>query len=397
MSLKKQRELLKQLKHDGREPASAMKVINELFKRGDIVRADTLKPPSKESATAASTYSLSSVRASLSSYIWGSGKPSAPGLDDPIVPVEALKAAAARAAALSGPMATADIHTVKTFAAAVNNGCKRDAEAVIAHLVTEGGAAALFTDSTEESPEPVLGVRLGRGHASPSDKGVLHTKAALERMEDKESHLTVAIDAERDAAKAAAKAGNKAEALNRLRKKKVLESKLASTRSAATKLSDVLMAVDEAESNRDALVALETGISSLKVATDGGVTADRIDSVAADFDEMMAAQDDARMAFEQITADSAGNEAVLEAELDALMEKKAEDEEGADGKPYENKLPDALEDELAKLVAELPTPTPYESATAVEGAEDGSSSSKAQEEGAGEGSEATKGVVALPS
>lgn len=344
-----------------------MKVIDELFTRGDIVRADALKPPSQQSASQ-SSYAFGALRSTLTSYIWGSTTQSAPSLDDPIVPVAALKAAAERASSLSGPMASADIHTVKTFAAAITADNTRDAEAVIAHMVSRGDAAVLFTEVTKENPEPILGVKLGKGKPAEGDKGVLHTKAALERMEEMASHLEVAVATEKTAATIAAKAGNKGEALTRLRKKKVLDTKLASARSAATKLSDVLMAVDEAESNREAVVALETGMASLKSVTADGVTAGRIDSVAADYDEMMGDQQDVRVAFEQLNMDAMGNDAALEAELEDLVNEKTDNvpavveehaAESAAGAAGSSKLDDEAEEELARLLSELPTPTPF--------------------------------------
>lgn len=336
-----------------------MKVITELFNRGDIVRADSLKPPS-ETAKPTSSYSLQGLRSSLTGYLWGSSKPTPPSLDDPIVPVAALKAAAERAASLSGPMASSDLHTVKTFAAAITADSTRDAEAVIAHIVSKGDAVAVFTDASKDNPEPVFGVKLGRGTgaATDKDKGVLRTKAALENMEEMAGHLEVSVEAEKNAAAVAARSGNKTEALGRLRKKKVLESKLSSARSAAAKLSDVLMAVDEAESNREAVLALETGMESLRLANKDGVTADRVDSVAADFDDMMAEQQDVRMALEQINADSVDTEAQLEAELEELVAGK-EEVEAAVADVGKSKLDDEAELELAQLLAELPTPTPY--------------------------------------
>lgn len=344
-----------------------MKVITELFNRGDIVRADSLKPPSQNAG--GSSYSLSTIRTTLSSYIFGSNAEAAPSLDDPIVPVAALKAAAERASSLSGPMASADIHTVKTFATAITNDNVRDAEAVIAHIVQKGDASVLFTDVTKENPEPILGVKLGKTKPVSGDKGVLHTKAALDRMEEMASHLETSVESEKQAAMHAAKSGNKAEALTKLRKKKVLETKLASARAAGAKLSEVLMAVDEAESNREAVVALETGMASLKSVTADGVTADRIDSVAADFDELIGDQQDVRVAFEQLNMDAMGNDAVLEAELEDLVneadnlstqvqEGAKEGKEGGVPVPTPvSKLTDEAEEELAKMLAGLPTPT----------------------------------------
>lgn len=335
-----------------------MRVITELFKRGDIVSADALKPPT--TGVANGSFSLASVRNTISSYIWGSKKSELPSFDDPIVPVAALKAAAERIPTLSGPMASADIHTVKTFATAITADNTRDAEAVIAHIVSKGDAVALFTDPTAENPNPVLGVRLGRGVVNPSDKGVLRTKAALEHMEDLTVHLESAVANEKEAATIAARAGNRNEALTRLRKKKALEAKLTGARSAASKLADVLMAVDEAESNKEAVLALETGMESLKLATDGGVTADRVDAVAADFKDMMEEQGDVRIALEQLGQESAGDDALLEVELEELL---ATGDGSIEVKPERGPvktLADQAEEELAELLKGMPTPSTAE-------------------------------------
>lgn len=299
------------------EPSSGMRVIEELFKRGDIVSADTLKPPT--SVPAQSSYSLGALKSSIGSYFWGSKKLVVPSLDDPIVPLTALKSLVERVSSLSGPMASADIHTVKTFAAEITAGNTRDAEAVIAHIVAKGEASVLFTEPTKDVPEPILGVKIGKGSPTEADKGVLRTKAALEQMEKRSAHLSEEVEKEVAAATSAAKAGKRNEALARLRKKKALESKLSGTRAAATKLSEVLMAVDEAESNREAVSALETGMSSLRVATEDGITADRVDAVAQDFDEMLAEQQDVRSALAQLNEETDENDALLEQELNELL------------------------------------------------------------------------------
>eukprot|EP00177_Eucheuma_denticulatum_P003264 GFKZ01005899.1.p1 GENE.GFKZ01005899.1~~GFKZ01005899.1.p1 ORF type:complete len:468 (-),score=108.01 GFKZ01005899.1:425-1828(-) len=343
------RQLLKLLKHNGTEPSAGIRVIEELFKRGDIVSADTLKAPT--ATTSPSSYSFSSIRSTLSSYIWGPSKPPALALDDPIVPVAALKAVADRVSSLSGAVATADIYTVKTFADQLTAGSVRDAEAVIAHVVSNGHATTLFTLPTKEDPDPVLGVKLGKASATQADRDVLRTKAALERMERLSTHLEESIEAEKEAAVAAAKSGNKADALARLKKKKGLEGKLTGARAAATKLGAVLMAVDEAESNREAVAALETGMASLKTATADGVTADRVDAVAADFDEMLAEQQEVRTALEQLNQDVLGpDEAELEEELESMMAAKPEkDSTLAGDKPAVT----AEEEELMKLLQQV--------------------------------------------
>lgn len=365
-----------------------MRVITELFNRGDIVRADALKPPSKEGATR-STLSIGSIRSTLTSYLWGAGKQKPPSLDEDIVPIAALKAAAARASSMSGPTASADIHTVKSFAQAITASSTRDAEAVIAHLVAQGEAVTLFTDVTKENPVPIFGVKISKGRAGAADKGVLHTKAALERMEDMSSHLTSAVESEKTAATDAAKSGNKSEALARLRKKKALENKLTSARAAAAKLSDVLMAVDEADSNREAVTALETGMKSLRLAQEDGVTAGRVDAVAADFDEMMAEQQDLRVAFEQLNVGTTADDHELESELDELMENekkagKAEEVETTtkpDAKPAWSNVDQELEDELETLLAELPMPSdPHGKTTGVAGTSSDTGAGEANQE-----------------
>lgn len=364
-----------------------MRVITELFNRGDIVRADSLKPPSKEASTR-SPLSLGTIRSTLSSYIWGGGKVTPPSLDDNIVPIAALKAAAARASSMSGPTASADIHTLKSFATTITAGSTRDAEAVIAHLVSQNEAVTLFTDVTKETPQPIFGVKIGKSRAETSDKGVLHTKAALERMEDMSTHLELAVESEKAAATIAAKAGNKPEALNRLRKKKALENKLSSARAAATKLSEVLMAVDEADSNREAVTALETGMKSLRLAQEDGVTAGRVDAVAADFDDMMAEQQDLRTAFEQLNLSANLNDGELEDELEELMEGEKESAETESAlpatepaaKPAPNNIDQELEEELEKMFAELPMPVPYPSKSGAAAASSSAAESELHEE-----------------
>eukprot|EP00737_Agarophyton_chilense_P002361 gb/GEZJ01002684.1/.p1 GENE.gb/GEZJ01002684.1/~~gb/GEZJ01002684.1/.p1 ORF type:complete len:408 (+),score=77.15 gb/GEZJ01002684.1/:124-1224(+) len=330
--------------------------MRELFQKGDIISADTLKPPSKDSTTR-SGYTLSSLKQTLGSYIWGGSRSEAPSLDDPIVPVAALKAAAARLSSYSeGPMASTEIHTVKSLASAMTERNTRDAEAIISYLVSRNEAVPLFTEPSPEHPEPVLGVKFGKQKINPSDKGVLRTKAALEHMEQQSSHLEKAIYKEIEAATKAAKAGNKTEALARLRKKKVLEAKLIGARSAATKLSDVLLAVDEAESNKEAVLALETGMESLKLVNQNGVTANRVDTVASDFKELIEDQTDVRLALEQLAQESAADDAVLEEELEQLVSGEKPLKQDVNKLPKKT-LADEAEEELAQLLAQLPSPS----------------------------------------
>lgn len=353
-----QRELLKLLKHNGTEPSSGARVIEELSKRGDVVSTDTLK--ASTATPPKSSYSFGSVRATLSSFIWGPKKAPTLGLDDPIVPVAALKSVAERVSRLSGPVATADIYTVKTFAAEITGDSTRDAEAVIAHIVSKGEATPLFTTPTKDDPEPVFGVKLGSASASQADRDVLRTKAALERMTKLSTHLKDSIKAEETAAVVAAKAGNKAEALLRMKKKKGLEAKLTGARAAATKLEAVVMAVDEAESNREAVAALETGMASLKTVTADGVTADRVDAVAADFDEMLSEQQEVRTALEQLNQDALEpDEADLEKELEAMMSGKKRKSEVTDTTTADGVTDE--EEELIKLLGGVEI-TPEEAA-----------------------------------
>lgn len=317
-----------------------MKIIAELFKRGDVVSAASLKVP--DASSGASVSAFGTIRSAFNRYLW-SPKTELPSLDDPIVPVAALKAAADRAAALKGPVASSDILTVRAFAEEVTAGNTRDAEAVISHLVSKGNATVLYTDPTPESPVPTFGVKLGDNAASPADKGVLQTKAALERMEKLSAHLEEGVAAEKAAATVAAKAGNKADALARLRKKNLLETKLTGARSAALKLHDVVMAVDEAASNKEAVLALETGMDSLRLATANGVTADRVDAVASNFDEMLAEQQDVRVALGQLNHDAIGEDAELQAELDELL----------DDEKTEPAKKDGVDEEMLKIMAEL--------------------------------------------
>ena len=246
------RQLLRNLKLDGREPRAGREVVEELFRRGDLVRADKL---TIASASARST--ASSIRATLSSYIWGAPKEAPLGLDDPVVPVAALARVAARAKdTLSGPVSSDDIHTVNSFANEVTARSIRDAEAVIAHLVSEGGASVMQVDPSGDTKTPIIGFKFGSGAPTEADKGVLQTKAALQRMNDLVDHLTTSVEQETTAATSAARAGNKTEALARLRKKKLLYTKLAGARASAMQATVRRLNTKDLESNNYALAPL---------------------------------------------------------------------------------------------------------------------------------------------
>lgn len=315
------RILLRNLKHNGSEPRAGFKVLNELVNRGDILRADSLTLAAATSpAPAPST--ASSLASTLSSYIFGAPAPKPIGLDDPIVSTAALAAVAARAQeALGGPVSSDDIHTVSSFAAALTARNARDAEAVISHLAATSGATVLTADPNPENESQVFGIKFGPGAATEADKGVLQTKAALQRMELLAAHLEESVAAETAKATAAARAGDKAGALARLRKKKLLDNKLAGARASVHKLTDVLMAVDEAASNKEAVQALEIGMDSLRIATAGGVSAERVDAIAADYAEHTADQEDVRVALQQLSKDPVlgDDTAAEEAELAAMM------------------------------------------------------------------------------
>lgn len=317
------RSLLRQLKHAGREPSSGRAIIDELFHRGDIVRAESLASVSTTSSSLTpSKFSLAGVRSAVSRLIWSSPSPNPPGLDDPIVPVAALEAVTAKAKEkLGGPVSSDYIHTVQSFADSFTNRNTRDAEAVISHLVSQNDASLLCTDASSEIPTPVIGFKLGSEPPTDADKGVLQTKAALHRMELLSAHLGKSVADETNAATTAAKNGFKDEALAHLRKKKLLDNKLAGARASARKLTDILMAVDEAASNKEAVQALEIGMESLHAATANGVAADRIDAIASDFAGHAAEQEDIRVALQQLNQMPQDEEqnAAEEAELNALL------------------------------------------------------------------------------
>lgn len=345
------RTLLRHLKHDGREPGAGRAVIEELMKRGDIIRADSLTlSPAGEAKSA-----VSGITATLSKYIWGAPTEAPLNMDDPIVPTAALEAVAARAKdKMGGPVSSDDIHTVQSFASELTARNTRDAEAVISHLASKGAATVLHTDPSPDNMKPLAGFKFGSAAPTEADKGILQTKAALQRMETLAVHLETSVAAETAAATAAARSGNKADALARLRKKKLVDNKLAGARASVHKLTDVLMAVDEAASNKEAVQALEIGMESLRAATATGVSAERVDAIAADYAEHTADQEDVRVALQQLNQDPSGidDTAAEEAELAAMM--------AAEDAGHSLTVPDTLlagsaeeEAELAKIMADL--------------------------------------------
>lgn len=344
------RSLLRLLKHEGREPSAGRAVLEELFRRGDITRAESLAVH-PETAEAPSGYG-SAVRSTLSKYLWGSSaKPTPPGIDDPIVPVAALAAAASKAKdQLGGPVSTDDIHTVQSFAGEFTARNTRDAEAVISYLITEKSASALVGDPTPENKAGITGFKFGMAPPTDADRGILQTKAALQRMEELSAHLEKSVAQETAAATSAAKAGNKGDALARLRKKKLLENKLSGARASVHKLTDVLLAVDEAASNKEAVEALEIGMGSLRAANENGVSAARVDAIAADYAEHTADQEDIRVALDQLNQPEGNDYAAEEAELAAIM---AAEEGGHKLSVPEVQGSAEEEEELNKIMAEL--------------------------------------------
>lgn len=313
------------MKRMGREPFCGNAVIAELYRRGDLTRADTIKVPGVEATATAPTPSsgvLSSLRSSLGRYLWTTPRAAtAPGAEDAVVPTAALSRAAEAAKELVGSIATAEIHTIHSFAERLTGGNERDAEAVAAHLESIGRATVLFTEATEENPVPVAGVRLGAGPPTQADRGLLQTKAVHERIERAAQQYEAEAEKAKQEAVAAAKGGDKKGAIEFIQRKSKMEKKLANNRATLRKLGDVLMAVDETESNREAVAALETGMNALRKATAaGGVNAERVDNVATDLDELLAEQEDMRIAIGQIQVDNEAESAMMEAELDRLME-----------------------------------------------------------------------------
>lgn len=307
------------MKRNGREPACATRVMNALFERGDLVRAGDLNTASTPQPAAGV---FGGLKASLGRYLWSGPASDLPGPEDGLVSTAALSAACERANALLGPIATSEIHTVKSFADALTGGNERDAEAVIASLAAAGSASILHAPATADS-EALRGVRLGKGAPAPADTGLLRTKHARERLQKVAAHLAADAEAARVEAVAAAKRGDRAAALVKVQRKTALEKKLAGTRGTLSRLTDVLHAVDEAESNKEAVGALEVGMDALRLTNEGGVTADRIDDIAANFDEEMAKQQDMRVALEQLATSNEVDNAAFEDELDALMREDA--------------------------------------------------------------------------
>lgn len=347
------RSLLKLFKHEGREPSAGRAVIEELFRRGDIARAESLTASPDSSTHSTSVGYGGIVRSVMAKYLWASPtKPATLEIDEPIVPTAALRAAAGRAKdRLGGPVSTDDIHTVQSFAREFTARQIRDAEAVIGHLVKENAASVLVTDPSSENSANVTGFKFGTTPATETDKGILQTKAALQRMDELSSHLERSVAEETTAATAAAKSGNKGDALSHLRKKKLLENKLAGARASVHKLTDVLMSVDEAASNKEAVEALEIGMGSLRTANENGVSVARLDAIAADYAEHAADQEDIRVAWEQINqGPEITDYSAEEAELAAML---AAEEAGHPVAPPEPQGTTEEEEELDKIMAEL--------------------------------------------
>ncbi len=364
------RELLKALKRQEREPFCGTKVINELFRKGDLATAGTL---SEESSTAPTKTPgagvFNTLLPSLGRYLWSSSAESyAPGPEDEIVPTAALGRLAEEATRLVGPIATAEVHTLKSLANAITGGVERDAAAVASYLVGQGKATVLRTTPTRENPTAIVGVRLGPGVATDADRSLLSTKAARERLIDVVAHLEQEVEIQKQEALKAAKAGNKAGALSRIQRKAALEKKLSGSQASLRKLNDILLAVDAAESNRDSVAAIETGIQSLRYAQDAGATADRVDDLAAQLDELFGQQEDLRMALEQIDPNKDQELIAAQEELDALLadetgkvledpaltapEKQPSDAKEAARKNLEKTAEEEAEEEYARLMAE---------------------------------------------
>lgn len=298
------RVLLRSLKLRGREPRAGAAVVAALVARGDFVLAPRLEVEDV------------GVLGRIKGLVWGKASV---GMDDEVVSSAAVEAVAARAKdVLGGPVSSDDIHTVRSFARELTGGRERDAEAVIAKLAARKEAVVL---RIEGENGPVYGMKFGAVKASTADEGVLQTKAALGRMEVLVEHLEESVDREKAAATALARKGDKAGALARLRKTKLLGNKLAGARATVHKLTDVLMSVDEAATQQDSVQALEIGMESLRVATATGVSAERVDAIAADYAEHTGNQEDVRAALQQLNTDPVmgGDTAEEEAELAAMM------------------------------------------------------------------------------
>lgn len=318
------RELLKALKRQEREPFCGTKVIEELFRKGDLMSAGTLDEPSENDGKTQAGSAGVGMFNSLRRYLWSStAKSDTPGPEDELVPTAALGRLAEEATRLVGPIATAEVHTLKSLANAITGGVERDAEAVAAYLVSQGKATVLRTTPTRENPTVIVGIRLGPGGATEADRSLLSTKAARERLVDVVAHLEQEVEVQKKEAVKAAKSGNKAGALSRIQRKAALEKKLSGAQASLRKLNDILLAVDAAESNRDSVAAIEAGVQSLRYAQEAGATADRVDDVAAQLDELLGQQEDLRLALEQI--DPNRDQELIEAE-EKLAELLAEDQ-----------------------------------------------------------------------
>jgi len=270
-----------------------------------------------------------------------------------------------KASGLVGPFVTAEIHTLKSLANACTAGNERDAAAVAVHLVSQKKATILriIGDNNAE----VIGVRIGSGNASDADKSLLQTKAAKERLYDLSNHLNSEIALEKTRAVEAAKAGDKATALVHVQRKTQCEKKLKGVRASLKKLGDVLMAVDDAENNRETVNALKTAMETLKTVTeDSDINADTVDDVGMQLDELMGKQEDLKLALNQIGEASAAEEAHYDEELLKLLKEdtlqdlesvKVPDtapavDAGAAAEKHKSQEESALDEELAKLMAE---------------------------------------------
>lgn len=365
------RELMRSFKRNEREPFCGNRVITELYRRGDIITAGNIDSASSADAAQGGTGAAvgASVFSSLRNYLWSSAtavsssKP-APGPEDELMPLVTCEAISEKAAGLVGPFVTAEIHTLKSLANACTAGNERDAAAVAVYLVSQKKATILsiIGDNNAE----VIGVRIGSGNASDADKSLLQTKAAKERLYELSNHLNSEIALEKKRAVEAAKAGDKATALTHVQRKTQCEKKLKGVRASLKKLGDVLMAVDDAENNRETVNALKTAMETLKTVTeDSDINADTVDDVSFQLSELMGKQEDLKLALDQMGQESLAEEAANEEELLKLLEEDTidaiEDVKVPDTAPVvdastaaqkHQEETSALDDELAKLLAE---------------------------------------------
>jgi Snf7 len=225
---------------------------------------------------------------------------------------------------------------------------ERDCDVLLDALARRRMAARVY-DHSGNGDSALVGVKFAEragANAAPVDRnvdrGILAIKSTLDELQQQQARTRADIDLCTERAAEQLRAKQRKRALGHLRRRKMLADALDKRIDAADKLGDVLMSIQQADTDTALLAAYRHGASAIR-GVQAGTSVGQIDSVVDELAELMADQRDIDDALATASLGDDANDEALDAELAALVA----------GSSSPSSSPSASSDSIEELLGQL--------------------------------------------